>query len=462
MTSGGIPSDASRDWLYFDFTRSICPVCLALVDAQIVIKDNRVIMRKRCGEHGSFEVLLSSDADYYRWALKFNKPGTVPRAWGTETKEGCPYDCGLCPDHQQHTCLGIIEVTENCNMRCPTCFANSSVGNSLSLEQVESMLDSFVRFEGHPEVVMFSGGEPTTHPQILEMIRAANLRRIKTVMVNSNGVRIANDRRFAEGLAGHGVCVYLQFDGFKRSTHETLRGQDMRETKRLALENLERYNVNTVLACTVQRGVNEDEYGAIVDYALSQPNIRGVVFQPTFYSGRHPSFDPLDRVTLPDVVKGIASQSKYGFQSSDFFPIPCCYPNCSASTYVYFEDEKATPLTRLIDHEDYLDYFSNQAFPDAEFLSKKAGLESLYSASAVPGSEEVLKNYCSVCDLSPASLSALAAKVKLIVVQPFMDAWNFDVKRLMKCCVGEVTADNKIIPFCAYNNVYSWRRSTSS
>jgi len=431
----------------------VCPVCLVLIDAQILIKENRVVMRKRCKDHGWFEALLSSDAEYYKWALKFNKPGSLPVSFGTEVNEGCPYDCGLCPEHQQHTCLGIIEVTENCNLRCPTCFANSSVGKSLSLEQVESMLDSFVKYEGSPEVVQFSGGEPSIHPQIIDMIRAALSRNIKVVMLNSNGIRIANDREFVADLARLHSYVYLQFDGFKRSTYETLRGEDLREVKRRALDNLREYGVHTVLACTVQRGVNEDEYGAIVDFALSQPFIRGVVFQPTFYSGRHPSFDPLDRVTLPDVLKGVASQSRYGLLASDFFPIPCCYPNCSAASYVFFENETATPLTRIVNHEDYMDYFANRALPDAESVTKRVNLESLYSASAIPGSEKMLESYCSLCDLS-VNLSELAQKVKLVLVQPFMDAWNFDVKRLMKCCVGEITPAGKIIPFCAYNNIY--------
>lgn len=451
-------SSTEREALYFDFTRSLCPVCLNLVDARILIRDNRVIMKKRCNEHGEFEVLISSDAEYYRWALKFNKPGTMPKSFGTEVREGCPYDCGLCPDHQQHTCLGIIEVTENCNMRCPTCFANSGFGRSLELNQVESMLDAFVKYEGNPEVVQFSGGEPSIHPQILEMIRAARAKNIKIVMLNSNGIRIARDEKFVRALAEMDVFVYLQFDGFKRSTYEVLRGEDARETKRLALENLSKYSVNTVLACTVQRGVNEDEYGAIVDYAFTRPHVKGVVFQPTFYSGRHPEFDPLDRVTLPDVIDGVASQSNYELRKSDFFPIPCCYPNCSTATYVYVEDGKATPLTRLIEHEDYMDYFSNRALPDSEYFTKRMGLEALYSASAVPGSEKMLKSYCNVCN-QPPDLGELAEKVKMILVQPFMDAWNFDVKRVMKCCVGEITPNGKVVPFCAYNSVYRGKRA---
>ena len=446
-------SATTRDSLYLDFTRSLCPVCKSLIDAEILVRDNRVIMRKRCKEHGWFEALLSSDADYFRWAQKFNKPGTLPASFATETKDGCPYDCGLCPEHQQHTCLGIIEVTENCNMRCPTCFANSSVGKSLSLSQVEYMLDSFVKHEGNPEVVQFSGGEPSIHPQIIEMIQAAKARNIKLVMLNSNGIRIANDEEFVRKLASLGVYVYLQFDGFKKSTYENIRGEDVREIKERALANLEKYGVDTVLACTVQRGVNEDECGSVVDLAIERPFVRGAVFQPTFYAGRAPKFDPMDRVTLPDVTKAIAAQSKLGFEASDFFPIPCCYPNCSAATYVYYEDGVATPLTRIVDHEDYMDYFSNRALPDSKTFTKRTGLEALYSASAVPGSEKVIQGYCSVCDI-PFNLEDLAQKVKAIMIQPFMDAWNFDVKRLMKCCIGEIRPDGRVIPFCAYNNIY--------
>ncbi|MDG6975096.1 MAG: radical SAM protein [Nitrososphaerota archaeon] len=437
----------------FTTTKSLCPVCLKLVDATLVVRANKVIMEKACEEHGPFQVLISSDADYYRWALRFNKPGTVPKAFGTETNLGCPYDCGLCPEHQQHTCLGIIEVTEKCNMRCPTCFSDSGVGKSLELGQVESMLDSFVRYEGNPEVVQFSGGEPSVHPQILDMIRAARARNIKLVMLNSNGIRIARDEVFVRALAEMNVTVYLQFDGFRRNTYEILRGEDATGTKRAALENLSKYGVSTVLACTVQRKVNEDEYGAIADYAFRNPHVKGVVFQPTFYTGRHPDFDPLDRVTLPDVIKGVVAQSDYGLLQSDFFPIPCCYPNCSTATYVYVEDGKATPLTRVIDHEDYMDYFSNRALPDTEYFTKRTNLESLYSAAAIPGSDKVLANYCSACD-SQLSLGELADKVKMILVQPFMDAWNFDLRRVAKCCVGELTPAGKIIPFCAFNTLY--------
>ena len=179
-----------------DFTRSICPICKVLVDAQIFQKDKKIIMKKRCSDHGLFECLISSDADMYNRAFRFNKPGTLPREFATKVDKGCPYDCGLCPDHQQHSCVGIIEVTENCNLRCPTCFSDSTVGKSLDLKTVRFMLDSFVRYEGSPEVLMLSGGEPTVHPKLNEIIAMAKDKGMKYVMLNTNGVRIANDESF--------------------------------------------------------------------------------------------------------------------------------------------------------------------------------------------------------------------------------------------------------------------------
>ena len=409
-------------------------------------------MRKRCPEHGWFEGIISSDANMYLNAARFNRPGRIPLQFATEIRDGCPFDCGLCPDHQQHTCVGIIEVTQNCNLQCPTCFTDSPSTSSLTLSQVESILDNFVKSEGDPEVVQFSGGEPTVHPEILEMMKAAKKRGIKYVMLNTNGVRIAQEPEFVKQLAQIGVSVYLQFDGFSTNTFKTIRGLDLSNVKRLAVENLSRFNVGTVLVSTVQRGVNEDEMGQVVDYAMETPIIRGVVFQPTFYTGRHPGFDPMNRVTLPDVVKGIAAQSRYGFVESDFVPIPCCFPTCSSATYVYVENGKVTPLPRVVEVENYLDYFKNRTIVDIDSIVQGA-FDSLYSAASVPGSEKMLESYCTICGI-PFDLGELKGKVKMIMIQPFPDPYTFNVKQVMKCCIHELLPDGRTIPFCAYNNIY--------
>src|SRR5919197_1492046 len=151
-----------RDEVFLEYTKSICPVCKAVVDAEVNIRDNRVLLRKRCPEHGRFEALVYSDAELYLRQQGFNKPGTFPLAFQTELKGGCPLDCGLCPEHKQHSCLGLIEVNTGCNLDCPICFADSGHqpdGYSLTREQVAFMLDAFVAAEGNPEVIQFSGGE---------------------------------------------------------------------------------------------------------------------------------------------------------------------------------------------------------------------------------------------------------------------------------------------------------------
>ena len=441
-----------RDSIFVELTRSICPVCRKILDAQVHVRNGRVYMKKRCPEHGWFEGIISSDADMYLSASKFNRPGRIPLQFATEIREGCPLDCGLCPDHQQHTCVGIIEVTQNCNLQCPTCFTDSPSIGSLSLQQVEDILDNFVRSEGDPEVVQFSGGEPTIHPEILEMLEAAKRRGIKYVMLNSNGVRISRDLAFVEELARIGVIVYLQFDGFASSTFHTIRGLDLQSVKTGAVANLSKIGVNTVLVSTIQRGVNEDEIGAIVDFAMQTPIVKGIVFQPTFYTGRHPNFDPMNRVTLPDVVKGIVVQSKFGFKESDFVPIPCCYPTCSSATYVYVENNTVRPLPRDVNIQDYLDYFKNRAVVEIDTVVQEA-FDSLYSAASVPGSDKMFENYCNACGI-PFDLGEIKNKVKMIMIQPFPDPYTFNVKQVMKCCIHELLPDGRIIPFCAYNNLY--------
>ena len=226
------------DYIFHELTRSICPQCKRVIDAQIIIRHNKVYMRKRCPEHGWFEGLISSDSEMYVDSIKYNKPGTMPLQYSTEVKDGCPLDCGLCPEHKQHICLALIEVNTGCNLSCPICFANAGPGYSLTMEQVEGMLDRFMEIEGDPEVVQFSGGEPTIHPQILDFVQAAMDRGIRHVMINTNGVRIAQDDRLLEGLARLKPANYFQFDGLEEGTYRAIRGEDLLDTKLRALERL--------------------------------------------------------------------------------------------------------------------------------------------------------------------------------------------------------------------------------
>src|SRR5919201_4088065 len=178
-----------RPYIYHNFTNSLCPTCLKVIQAKVILQNNKVYMLKTCPDHGAMRTLLSSDAAYYLSQSQYNKPGTLPRHFQMPVEKGCPLDCGLCTDHEQHTCLALVEVTEACNLRCPTCFADSDVGRFAPLEEVERMLDTIVANEGYADVVQLSGGEPTIHPQILEIVALAKTKRIKALMINTNGGR---------------------------------------------------------------------------------------------------------------------------------------------------------------------------------------------------------------------------------------------------------------------------------
>src|SRR5262245_16684839 len=229
-----------RPYVFLDLTNSICNSCLRKVEAKILIQDDNVYLLKRCPTHGPQRVLISTDVDYYKLSRRSLKPGQLPYHFNTPIKYGCPYDCGLCPDHEQHSCLTLVEITDQCNLTCPICYSESSPkrGPHRSFEQVQFMLDCIVRNEGEPDVVQISGGEPTIHPDFFRILDAAKARPIKHLMVNTNGVKIATDKDFAARLAHYmpGFELYLQFDSLRGERHKPLRGEDLTEIRTRALE----------------------------------------------------------------------------------------------------------------------------------------------------------------------------------------------------------------------------------
>ncbi len=448
------------DHVFHELTRSICPVCRRVIDAQVLLRGGKVYMRKRCPEHGPFEALIYADAEAYTSLAKYNRPGARPLARATAVDRGCPHDCGLCPDHEQHTCVGIIEVNTACNMHCPLCFADAGAGFQLSLPDVEGILDRFVAAEGSPEVVQFSGGEPSIHPEIVPMLRAARDHGIRHVMLNTNGKRIATDDAFVAALSELRVSVYFQFDGFEPETYRILRGEpDILTTKLRALDRLAEARCSVILVPAIERGVNESEIGRIVDFALAHPAVRGINFQAAFHAGRHPDHDPLHRMTIPEMVGKIQEQTAGRFRRSDFVPVPCCFPICNSVTYAYVEGEEVLPIPRLIRMDDYLDYIANRVVPDVgPGWDLKDALERLWSSAAVPGTPEAVRDFalsCAACgiDVDLAGLRGLADRMFMIMLQDFMDPWTFSQKNVMKCCKAVLLPDGRQIPFCAYNNL---------
>ena len=231
---------ADRPYLFYELTNSLCSKCLRKVEAKVVFQDGCVYLLKHCPEHRSERVLISTDIDYYQLCRRTLKPGQMPVKFQTRIERGCPYDCGLCPDHEQHSCLTLIEITDHCNLKCPVCYASSSPQrlSHRSLEQVEFLLDCVVKSEGQPDVVQISGGEPTIHPDFFAILDAAKSRPIKHLMLNTNGIRIAEDEAFTKRLAQYrqNFEVYLQFDALDDGPIFALRGARLAESHRRALD----------------------------------------------------------------------------------------------------------------------------------------------------------------------------------------------------------------------------------
>jgi 7,8-dihydro-6-hydroxymethylpterin dimethyltransferase len=445
-----------RPYTYYDFTLSLCPHCLKRVDAKIIFENDNVFMLKNCSEHGFQKVLIATDVEYYKNIRNYNKPSEMPLQFNTKTHYGCPYDCGLCVDHEQHGCLTIVEVTDRCNLSCPTCYAMSSpsYGRHRSLEEIEKMLDIIVANEGEPDVVQISGGEPTIHPEFFEILDIAKKKPIKHLMVNTNGIRIAKDFEFTKRLASYmpDFEIYLQFDSFKPDALATLRGKDLTEVRKKALEHLNQLNLSTTLVVTLQKGLNDDEIGEIIEFALKQPCVRGVTFQPTQVAGRTENFNPAtDRITLTDVRKKILEQTSV-FNANDIIPVPC-NPDALAMGYALKLNGQVFPMTRYVDPAHLLNNSRNTIVYEQDEALHQQMLKIFSTGISVDRVEENMNQLlCCLPEIHAPGLSY--NNLFRIIIMRFIDAYDFDVRAIKKSCVHIVHKDGRVIPFETMNLFY--------
>jgi 7,8-dihydro-6-hydroxymethylpterin dimethyltransferase len=448
---------SDRPYLFYELTNSLCHHCLRKVEAKVIFQDDRVYLHKWCPQHKLTKVLISTDVEYYKLSRQTLKAGQMQRRFNTPIRYGCPFDCGLCPDHEQHSCLTLIEITDQCNLTCPICYSESSPRRTThrTLEHVEFMLDCCVRNEGEPDVVQISGGEPTIHPQFFEILDLAKSRPIKHLMVNTNGVRIANEPAFARRLKQYmpGFEVYLQFDSLDAAPQLVLRGADLTGVRRRALEHLNEHNISTTLVVTLKKGLNDDQIGDIISFALKQRCVRGVTFQPVQNAGRLENFDPAtDRLTLGEVRQEILRQSPL-FKPADVIPVPC-HPDCLAMAYALkLDDGQVIPLTGMIDPQVLLHGDSNTIVFERKPEMRRQ-LFKLFSTAASPASSACdLKQL--LCCLPQIDAPALTYdNVFRVLIMQFLDAWNFDVRSVKKTCVHIVHPDGRIIPFDTFNLFY--------
>ncbi|MEE9313183.1 MAG: radical SAM protein [Rhizobiaceae bacterium] len=447
----------AKPYIFHGQTHSLCETCMKLVPAKILIDGDNVYFEKRCKEHGVQKTLISSDSDYYRAELSFLKPGDRPLAVQTKTNFGCPYDCGLCPDHEQHSCLAIIEINEACNLTCPVCFAESSKAstNHQDLAAIGRMMDALVESEGEPDLLQLSGGEPTIHPDIIKIIDMARERPIRHLMINTNGVRIAGDAAFVAELEKRkkGLEIYLQFDSLKPEALKALRGADLTKVRQKALEALDKAGISTNLVCTVKKDLNDTEMAAIIDHALTFKCVRGVTFQPIQDTGRNEDFDPKKhRVLLTDIRRRIVEDSSI-FGEADMIPLPC-NPTAISIGYGLRNGETVVPITSMIPKDQLIAEMPN-AVNFERYPELKERIFELFSLSTIEPNvaERMGELLCCLPQVEvPESLTY--ENIFRVVIVNFMDKYDFCVANIKRSCIHFVTPNGQIIPFETYNMFY--------
>lgn len=462
------------DHVMIGTTDSLCPQCMEVVPAKIITRGQRVYFRKRCPTHGVREDFVCSDASWWD-RPEGHTASVLPPKRSITSSKGCPHDCGLCEDHEQHTCIGLVELTDRCNLNCPMCFAASGPsGSDHPLEDVIAALDRLVECEGRAEVCQLSGGEPTLHPHFETIVDEALARPIDYVMVNTNGIRLSKDDRMIDFLSQRKdrVEIYLQWDGIDAETNVRLRGENVIDQKRIALEKLGSADINVTLVSTMTAPVADGFYSDLWSVARSHANVVGLSLQPATYSGRHFIPEDLeDRVTFPDVIAGLAAASGGDVDESDFAPLPCAHPNCHQIMLAARDGQRILPMGRIGPVLENLDLIAggisftpqrSKAMLDL-FLQRNSHCGSDCGCHEVVGIGEPGTNHSSVSSVDPLfkkfaakvlAGEATAKNLMRVTITSFLDAYNFDVRQLMKCCTHHVLPSGHIVPFCAYNTLY--------
>lgn len=412
-------------------TTSLCPLCRKQIAAEVYEKAGQVFLKKRCAEHGEFDVLINSDRRFY-----YDSCGA-----------GCA--CQSVPGHSDRmveaatTCIALIEIVESCNLRCPTCYAASPQDEpadikSLSLDEFHRRIGAVIDRKGPLDILQLSGGEPTIHPQFFELLEGVlSDRRIGYTLINTNGVLLAKDRDFVERLGAlhrryRRFEIYLQFDGPQESGQVALRGADFRRLREEALDACARMGVPVTLAMTVTPE-NLAHLGDTLRLGLGRPCVRGITFQPMFWSGRTHlvSLGGVRRLNVADIVLALIDQGGGLLSEHDFTPLPCGNPNCHTIGYLLRKDGRTLPVSDFIDFSSVQGFLKDRVDFNIEDL-QRCGCES-----------EPLGQILKQLEIGPDH-------VFRIFIKPFMDAWTYDQDRIDRCCVHVVGEGGRLESFCRH------------
>jgi len=466
-------------------TRSLCPACNSVIDAEIVEEDDKIWLKRTCPAHGDFRHLYWSDAVLYHRFEKYDAVGNGianPHNPGAPANS-CPTACGLCNNHRSQTLLANIDLTNRCNLNCDFCFANARACGFVyepGFDDIVRMLQVLRDEKPVPTpAVQFSGGEPTMRDDLTEIIRQAKAMGFPQVQIATNGLKLANEPGLAQELKDAGLnTVYLHFDGVTPDTNPIL------EVHKKALETLRNVGLGTVLVPTVIRGRNDHELGDIIRFAIENiAVVRGVNFQPIAFTGAASAEDLQNaRVTIPDLLARIEEQMCGVLRKDDFYPIPAVLPfsdlveaytgraqvrftahqHCGAATYVFVQENEVIPVSRMIDVESFFASIEHMAT-----TLQKGGAINKYRAllkgvremhgSVKRGERDSTAEFWKLIGktLTGQNFDALREfhwNALFIGTMHFMDKYNYDIARVQRCCIHYATPDGKLIPFCTYNS----------
>ncbi len=437
-------------------TESVCPQCLARIPARRVARGSDVYLQKDCPHHGHFEVILWRGEPAFETWVRPKTPSS-PRNPSTAVDRGCPFDCGLCPEHRQHTCTALLEVTQRCNLRCAFCFASAGNGGAASdptLADVARWYQCLLE-AGGPYNIQLSGGEPCLRDDLPEIVALGRSLGFEFIQVNTNGLRFARDPAYARRLRDAGLAsLFLQFDGTENHIYETLRGRRLLADKCAAIERCAELGLGLVLVPTLVPVVNTGNIGDVIGFALEQmPTVRGVHFQPVSYFGRYPSAPAdEDRVTIPEVIRAIEAQTGGRVRVEAFRPSGCENAVCS-----FHADFVLMPDGRLQGWARHQAASSCGCQPERaeEGAARTREFTARRWSAPAPGPCACGGQSGEETGPSLGEWDVVLARARThtftLSGMAFQDAWNLDLERLRDCCIHTVHPDGRMIPFCAYN-----------
>ena len=443
-------------------TRSVCPICLKALPAMRSQEDDGVYLVKSCPEHGEFRTPIWRGVIPISSWQRPKRPSS-PLAPVPVSSKGCPFDCGLCSEHKQHTCTALIEITARCNLRCKVCFADAGGPSPQDppLARIAFLYDRILHGSG-PCNIQLSGGEPTMREDLTDIIRLGRDKGFSFLQLNTNGIRLAEDAAYARSLQGAGLSsVFLQFDGVSDDAHAAIRGRALAAIKEQAIVHCGAAGLGVVLVPTVVPGINNGQMGAIVRYgARFSPVVRGVHFQPVSYFGRYPA-PPRDhdRITLPEIMEQLAAQCEGEISTEHFAPPACEHALCSFhANYLVQPDGSLQALGAG------RQACCSEAKVGGQLPSAKEGRDRSVSFTA---SQWAAPAPCACARTTPAEggddLDIFLRRARThrfsISGMAFQDAWNLDLERLQGCCIHVMSPEGDLIPFCAYNLTASNGRS---